>query len=81
MDASNLPGRPASKEGPVSAEEIKARFGSRVLLLVVPTAWVRLGAQPDGPIPRFALIIPDPDDPPLGRRGGGSPKSFPKSAW
>lgn len=30
VDASHLPGRPASKEGPVSAEEIKARFGSRV---------------------------------------------------
>lgn len=46
----------------------------RVLLLVVPTAWVRLGAQPDGPIPRFALTIPDPDDPPLvgeEREGGG----------
>lgn len=70
------PGRRPRKV--LSAEEIKARFGSRVLLLVVPTAWVRLGAQPDGPIPRFALIIPDPDDlPPWGQRGG--PRNhFPK---
>lgn len=56
--------RPASKEGPVAPRRSKAGLGAAWLLEAVPTAWVRLGAQPAGPIPRFALIIPDPDDPP-----------------
>lgn len=60
----------------LSAEEIKARLGIPPALLdAVPTAWVRLGAQPDGPIPRFALTIPDPDDPPF---AGGPRNHFPK---
>lgn len=60
----------------LSAEEIKARLGiPPALLVTVPTAWVRLGAQPDGPIPRFALTIPDPDDPPF---AGGPRNHFPR---
>ena len=63
--------RPAGVEP--SAEEIKAGLG--------PACWCSrfrqrgsdlLGAQPDGPIPRFLRlsIIPDPDDPFLGGAQG-----------
>ena len=49
----------------------------------VPTAWVRLGAQPDGPIPRFLgwANIPDPDGPSCssgGTRARGPGKHLPE---
>lgn len=54
--SSHLPARPASKEAPFGRGLVAGRGSDSV--------GPSLGAQPAGPIPRFALIIPDPDDPP-----------------
>lgn len=50
--ASDLPSRSASKGCPECGGDQSSGW-VRPAAAVVPTAWVRLGAQPDGPIPRF----------------------------
>lgn len=50
--ASDLPSRAASKGCPECGGDQSSGWVPPAAA-VVPTAWVRLGAQPDGPIPRF----------------------------
>lgn len=66
------------REGPSCGGD-QSPVGSRLLLVAIPTAWVRLGAQPDGPIPRFLrlAIIPDPDGPSCSSGGTRVPDDEP----